>query len=51
MGENLGESLIWMKNKLEKDLKFLKEMSSELDIKDVIKECEKKYECFLCLLS
>jgi len=32
-------------------LKFLKEMSNELDIKDVIEECEKKYECFSCLLS
>jgi putative nucleotidyltransferase with HDIG domain len=51
MGFGLEESLFWMKNKLEKDLKFLKEMSNELDIKDVIKECEKKYECFSCLLS
>jgi len=25
-------------------------MSNELDIKDVIEECEKKYECFSCLL-
>jgi putative nucleotidyltransferase with HDIG domain len=51
VGFGLEESLLWMKNKLEKDLKFLKEMSNELDIKDVIKECEKKYECFSCLLS
>jgi len=49
--EKLEESLIWMKNKLEKDLKFLKEMSNELDIKDVIRDCEKTYECFSCLLS
>jgi hypothetical protein len=51
MSFGLEESLLWMKNKLEKDLKFLKEMSNELDIKDVIKECEKKYECSSCLLS
>jgi DNA relaxase NicK len=51
MGFRLEESLLWMKNKLEKDLNFLKEMANELDIKDVIKECEKKYECFSCLLS
>jgi putative nucleotidyltransferase with HDIG domain len=50
-GFGLEEGLLWMKNKLEKDLKFLKEMSNELDIKDVIKECEKIYECFSCLLS
>jgi len=41
MGFGLEESLLWMKNKLEKDLKFLKEMSKELDIKDVIRECGK----------
>jgi hypothetical protein len=51
MGFGLEESLMWMKNKLERDLKFLKEMDKELDIKDVIRECEKTYECFSCLLS
>jgi len=51
MGEKLEESLIWMKNKLERDLNFLREMRSELDIKDVIRDCEKTYECFSCLLS
>jgi hypothetical protein len=51
MGSELEESLMWMKNKLERDLKFLKEMDKELDIKDVIRECEKTYECFSCLLS
>ena len=50
MGFELEESLMWMKNKLERDLKFLKEMDKELDIKDVIRECEKVYECFSCLL-
>ena len=51
MGEKLEESLKWMKDKLERDLNFLREMRSELDIKDVIRECEKTYECFSCLLS
>jgi len=51
MGRGLEESLIWVKNKLERDLKFLKEMDKELDIKDVIRDCEKTYECFSCLLS
>jgi putative nucleotidyltransferase with HDIG domain len=51
IGFGLEEGLLWMKNKLEKDLKFLKEVSNELDIKDVIRDCEKRYECFSCLLS
>jgi len=33
MGRELEESLIWMKNKLEKDLKFLKEMRQRIGYK------------------
>jgi|GEM_PF-5448868 len=45
------EGLKWMKDKLERDLKFLKEIEKELDIRDIIRECEKVYECFLHLLG
>ena len=50
-GRKFEEGLKWMKDKLERDLKFLREMGNELDIRDIIKECEKVYECFSYLLS
>jgi len=50
-GRKFEEGLKWMKDKLERDLRFLREMGNELDIRDIIKECEKVYECFSYLLS
>jgi len=50
-GASIEESLKWMKEKLERDLKFLREMKSELEIEDIVKECEKIYECFSCLIG
>jgi hypothetical protein len=31
---------------LERDLNFLKEMSKEIDIKDIVEECQEIYEFF-----
>jgi uncharacterized protein len=43
---NIEEAIKWAKEKLEKDLNFLKEMSKEIDIKDIVKECQEIYEFF-----
>ena len=36
---SIKEAIEWTKEKLEKDLNFLKEMSREIDIKDIVQEC------------
>jgi hypothetical protein len=35
---------------LERDLNFLKEMSKEIDIEDIVQECQEIYEYF-CKIS
>ena len=35
-----------MDKKIGKRFKFLKEMSKEIDIKDIVKECQEIYEFF-----
>lgn len=50
MTERIEESIKWMKNKLKRDLDFLMKIE-DLDIKEIINECKKKYESFLVLLD
>jgi len=42
----IEEAIEWAREKLERDLNFLKEMSKEIDIKDIVKECQEIYEFF-----
>ena len=48
VSQSIEESLDWLKRKLERDLKFLK--SVNLEIEDVIKECESVYQKIISLL-
>jgi len=50
MSGNIEESIKWMKNKLKRDLDFLIKIE-DLDIKEIINECKRKYESFLVLLD
>jgi len=43
---NLEEIIEWFKNKLERDLQFLKKIKKDLEIKEWIKEAEEKFEYF-----
>ena len=47
---NIEEAIEWTKEKLERDLNFLKEMSKEIDIKDIVEECQEIYEFFCKLI-
>jgi HD superfamily phosphodiesterase len=43
---SIEEAFVKTKEMLERDLKFLKEIDKEIDIKDIVKECQEIYEFF-----
>jgi len=50
LDHGINEAVKWAKDeKLKRDLDFLERMNKEMDIKNVVADCKRRYECFILL--